>query len=429
MFTELIAKEKSICVVGLGYVGLPVALELARRYRVLGFDIHAGRVEMMRRGEDPSQELDASEFRDREIYFTSNPDEIREASFYIVAVPTPIDRHKKPDLGPLLHACETVGRVLSRGDVVVFESTVYPGCTEEDCVPVLERNSGLSYLRDFKVGYSPERINPGDREHTLSKITKVVSGSDDETLELVSAVYGSVIAAGIHKASSIRVAEASKIIENTQRDLNIALMNELSMIFKKMGINTYEVLEASGTKWNFLPFSPGLVGGHCIGVDPYYLTHKADDLGYHAKVITAGRNINDTVHVAIAREVVQYLIERDKLLRQARVLILGLTFKENVTDIRNSKVPELIHELRTYKIQVDPVDPHADPEEFRKEYGISVLEQPGSGYDVIILAVGHREYLNLPESHFLSMAVPGSLFYDVKGQYRGKMPEFVYTSL
>lgn len=429
MFTELIAKEKSLCVIGLGYVGLPVALELARRFRILGFDIHDGRVQLMRQGIDPSHELSPEEFRDRDIFFTSDPEDIREAAFYIVAVPTPIDRYKKPDLTPLLRACETVGKVLSVGDVVVFESTVYPGCTEEDCVPVLERFSGLTYMRDFKVGYSPERINPGDREHTLTRIVKVVSGSDSETLDLVGSVYGSIIKAGIHKVSSIKVAEASKIIENTQRDLNIALMNELSMIFKKMGINTYEVLEASGTKWNFLPFSPGLVGGHCIGVDPYYLTHKADELGYPAKVITAGRNINDSVHLSIAREIVQYLIDRDRLLKQARVLIMGVTFKENVSDIRNSKVPELIQELKSYKIQVDAVDTHADPEEFYREYGIPILAAPGVDYDVLVLAVNHHPYLNLDESHFLNLAPEGSLFFDVKGCYRDKLNSFVYSSL
>jgi UDP-N-acetyl-D-galactosamine dehydrogenase len=292
MIEKYQTKQESICVVGLGYVGLPVALELARKYRVVGFDINHARVELMKKGIDPSKELETTEFEGCDITFTSGIDDLRSSTFYVVAVPTPISENKIPDLNPLLSACHTVGQVLKKGDTVVFESTVYPGCTEEDCVPVMEKESGLKYQTEFSVGYSPERINPGDKLHTLKKITKVVSGNDEETLKLVSAIYGSIIEAGVHEASSIKVAEASKIIENTQRDLNIALMNELSLIFKKMDINTYEVLEAAGTKWNFLKFYPGLVGGHCIGVDPYYLTHKALELGYFAKVITAGREIS-----------------------------------------------------------------------------------------------------------------------------------------
>ncbi|MCK5470642.1 MAG: nucleotide sugar dehydrogenase, partial [Cyclobacteriaceae bacterium] len=348
MIEKFLQKEQKICVVGLGYVGLPVALEFASKFKVVGFDINQNRVEMMQQGIDPSNELDSSKFEGCDISFTANSTDIKDCTFYIVAVPTPINEHKNPDLKPLLSACKITGGVLKKGDVVVFESTVYPGCTEEDCVPALEKESGLKFKEDFAIGYSPERINPGDKLHTLTKITKVVSGNDENTLKLVSELYGSIIEAGVHEASSIKVAEASKIIENTQRDINIALMNELSLIFKKMDINTFEVLEAAGTKWNFLKFFPGLVGGHCIGVDPYYLTHKAMELGYFSKVITAGRNINDSVHAQIAKEIVQYLIEQDKSLKQTKVLVMGVTFKENVSDIRNSKVPELIKELMEF---------------------------------------------------------------------------------
>ncbi len=429
IFSSLISKEKPVCVIGLGYVGLPLALEMARHFKVVGFDIKEPRIEMMRNHKDPSNELEPEAFEGCDITFTSNIEDIREALFYIVAVPTPIDEYKIPDLKPLLSACRTVGNVLKKGDTVVFESTVYPGCTEEDCVPEMEKTSGLTYLTDFKVGYSPERINPGDHEHTLTRITKVVSGCDDETLDLVYKVYGEVISAGVFKASSIKVAEASKVIENTQRDLNIALMNELSSIFKKMDINTYEVLEASATKWNFLRFYPGLVGGHCIGVDPYYLTHKAMELGYFPKVITAGRNINDSVHNLIAREVVQFLIEQDKVLRQTRVLVMGTTFKENVTDIRNSKVPELIRELQEFKVNVDAVDPYADSREFDEEYGIPLITEPKAPYDAIILAVNHKSYLGWDESKFRELAIPNALFYDVKGVYRDKIKHMNYMSL
>ncbi len=429
MIEKYLTKQENICVVGLGYVGLPVALELARKFRVVGFDINHARVELMKRSVDPSKELESSEFDGCDITFTSNGEDIKTCTFFVVAVPTPINEHKNPDLKPLLGACKIVGSALKKGDTVVFESTVYPGCTEEDCVPVMEKESGLEYQKDFTVGYSPERINPGDKLHTLTKITKVVSGSDDDTLKLVSAIYGSIIEAGIHEASSIKVAEASKIIENTQRDLNIALMNELSLIFKKMDINTYEVLEAAGTKWNFLKFFPGLVGGHCIGVDPYYLTHKAMELGYFAKVITAGRNINDAVHAQVAKEIVQFLIEQDKSLKQTNVLVMGVTFKENVSDIRNSKVPELIRELEEFSINVDAVDPYADPNEFREEYGITMVDIPNKKYDAIVLAVNHHQYLDLKEAYFTDLTNRGSLFYDVKGVYRNKLDNLKYLSL
>jgi len=429
MIEKYLSKEQKICVVGLGYVGLPVALEFARKFKVVGFDINQKRVEMMQNGIDPSNELEASEFDGCDITFTSNPEDLKECTFYVVAVPTPINEYKNPDLEPLLSACKIVGGVLKKGDVAVFESTVYPGCTEEDCVPVLERESGLTFEKDFTVGYSPERINPGDKLHTLTKITKVVSGSNESTLKLVSAIYGTIIEAGIHEASSIKVAEASKIIENTQRDLNIALMNELSLIFKKMDINTFEVLEAAGTKWNFLKFFPGLVGGHCIGVDPYYLTHKAMELGYFAKVITAGRNINDSVHGQIAKEIVQHLIERDKSLKQTKVLVMGVTFKENVSDIRNSKVPELIKELQEFRINVDAIDPWADPEEFKHEYNISIISQPNKKYDAVILAVNHTSYVSLGPDYFTNLMDVDGLLYDVKGVMRNKISELKYLSL
>lgn len=429
MIEKYLSKKEKICVVGLGYVGLPVALEFARKFKVIGFDINQKRVELMQKGIDPSNELEASEFDGCDITFTSKPAEIKECTFYVVAVPTPINEHKNPDLTPLLSACKIVGSVLKKGDVAVFESTVYPGCTEEDCVPVLEKESGLKFEQDFTIGYSPERINPGDKLHTLTKITKVVSGSDEETLRMVSAVYGAIIEAGIHEASSIKVAEASKIIENTQRDLNIALMNELSLIFKKMDINTFEVLEAAGTKWNFLKFFPGLVGGHCIGVDPYYLTHKAMELGYFAKVITAGRNINDSVHGQIAKEIVQYLIEQDKSLKQTKVLVMGVTFKENVSDIRNSKVPELIKELQEFSINVDAVDPFADPDEFKHEYGISLKAEIDKNYDAVVLAVNHTQYLKFDSDYFKNLMGDSGLLYDVKGVFRGEIEGIKYLSL
>ena len=429
MIEKYLSKEAQVCVVGLGYVGLPVALELARKFKVVGFDINADRIEMMRNGYDPSNELDPSEFEGCDIAFTANPADLKDCTFYVVAVPTPIDEHKNPDLFPLLSACKIVGGVLKKGDVVVFESTVYPGCTEEDCVPVLEKESGLKFQKDFAVGYSPERINPGDKLHTLTRITKVVSGSDEETLKLVSAIYGAIIDAGIHEASSIKVAEASKIIENTQRDLNIALMNELSQIFKKMDINTFEVLEAAGTKWNFLKFFPGLVGGHCIGVDPYYLTHKAMELGHFAKVITAGRNINDAVPGQIAKEIVQFLIEEDYSLKKTNVLVMGVTFKENVSDIRNSKVPELIKELQEYSINVDAIDPWADSDEFMHEYGIAINDLTKKDYDAVILAVNHGKYVSLDLDYFKGLMKPNGLLYDVKGIFRDRTKDFAYLSL
>ena len=423
-FERLSRKEGAVSVTGLGYVGLPVALELARVFRVVGFDVKPERVEQLRRNEDPSAELDAAAFAGTDIHFTADAADLKAACFHIIAVPTPIDKHAQPELRPLLAASASVGRALKKGDVVVYESTVYPGCTEEDCVPILEQESGLAFGHDFTVGYSPERINPGDKEHTLTKIAKVVSGSDAETLTLVAQVYGAIITIpnGIFQAQSIKVAEAAKIIENTQRDLNIALMNELAMIFDKLDINTYDVLAAAGTKWNFLRFVPGLVGGHCIGVDPYYLTYKARAVGIDPAVIAAGRRINDGMPAYAAKKIIQRLISMDKDLNQARVLVMGATFKENVKDIRNSKVADLCQELIDYSLQVDLIDPHASPEEMQEEYGLTLSARPTGRYDAVILATPHAEYLKMPAADVDALLVSPGLLADLKGVWK-KMGE------
>src|SRR6478672_7853219 len=381
MFQELIDKKEKLAVIGLGYVGLPIALEFARKVSVIGFDINAKRIDMMKQGIDPSNELDKKDFEGCEIEFTNSMDVLREARFFIVAVPTPVDEHNVPDLTPVKKASETIGKVIKKGDYVVFESTVYPGCTEEDCLPIIEKLSGLKNVTDFKLGYSPERINPGDKQHTLSSIIKVVSGCDEESLETIAKVYELVVKAGVHKASSIKVAEAAKIIENTQRDLIIALMNELSIIFDRMGINTFEVLEAAGTKWNFLKFSPGLVGGHCIGVDPYYLTYKARKLGYGSQVILAGRNINDDMANYVARKVIQHIIRYNGDVKSSKVLIKGATFKENVSDIRNSKVADIVKELKAFYINVDVEDPYANSDHLVHEYGFGLSGNLSNEYD------------------------------------------------
>lgn len=432
MYDELLRKEAKLAVIGLGYVGLPIALEFAKQLSVIGFDINAGRVEMMRNHQDPSGELDSAAFEGCDITFTDSLEVLREARFFIVAVPTPIDEHAQPDLRPLLGASSSVGKVLKQGDYVVFESTVYPGCTEEDCIPVMERLSGLQFPVDFKVGYSPERINPGDKEHTLTRIVKVVSGCDAESLDVVAKVYELVVTAGVHRASSIRVAEAAKIIENTQRDVNIALMNELSMIFDRMSINTYEVLEAAGTKWNFLKFSPGLVGGHCIGVDPYYLTYKAKELGYDAKVILSGRTTNDNMGAYIARKTVQMMIKKGKDVAKSRVLVMGATFKENVEDIRNSKVADVIQELKNFSVNVDIVDPHANSDELHHEYGfrLTPTDKIRTDYDAVIVAVSHKPYLDKDEAYFQSITADNAVLVDIKGLYRATpMQELHYWSL
>ncbi|HEX8547525.1 MAG TPA: nucleotide sugar dehydrogenase [Cytophagaceae bacterium] len=423
------SKDAILAVIGLGYVGLPIALTFARTIRVIGFDINAERVALMQQGIDPSGEVDSAGFEGTDIEFTNSPEVLKKATFFIIAVPTPLDIYNMPDLKPLRLASETVGSVLKAGDYVVYESTVYPGCTEEDCIPILEKKSGLKLNAEFKVGYSPERINPGDKEHTLEKLIKVVSGSDEIALQEIGMVYGIAVKAGIHSASSIKVAEAAKIIENTQRDLNIALMNELSIICDKLHINTYEVLEAAGTKWNFLKFSPGLVGGHCIGIDPYYLTYKAKQLGYNPNVILSGRYINDYMGGYIAKKTLQFLIEADKKISQCRVLVMGCTFKENVEDIRNSKVVDIIAELDNFKISVDVIDPQASIEEFSHEYGYYLKEEPSGKYDAIILAVPHKEYLSLAPNFFQEFMETHSVFIDIKGVFRNKIITHKYWSL
>lgn len=416
---ELQAKKQAISVIGLGYVGLPLALELAKKFRVIGFDISEARVAMMQASQDPSEELETEAFRDKDIVFTADAGQLAGAVFHIVAVPTPVSEASVPDLSALVGASTTVGRVLKKGDIVVYESTVYPGCTEEDCVPILERESGLTFGQDFFVGYSPERINPGDKEHTVDKILKVVSGSDAATLDIVAQVYGAVITAGIYKASSIKVAEAAKVIENTQRDINISFMNELSIIFDRMGIDTKEVLDAAGTKWNFLRFSPGLVGGHCIGVDPYYLLHKSMQLGYHPQVIASGRKVNDAMPAFIAKKVVQSLIKSGKNPAQTKVLLMGITFKEDVSDIRNSKVADVVKELMQYSVNVHIVDPYASPNQVAHEYQLAMVDQPSNDYDAIILAVAHKAYKTLDADYFRSLMRDGNplILFDLKAIY------------
>lgn len=429
MYQELLQKKKTLAVIGLGYVGLPIALEFAKKIKVIGFDINAERVNMMQNGIDPSNELDASSFENCDIEFTNDIDVLRRANFYIVAVPTPVDDYNVPDLVPIQRASETIGKVLQKGDYVVFESTVYPGCTEEDCAPIIEKLSGLKMVDDYKIGYSPERINPGDKEHTITTITKVVSGCCDESLDTIAKVYELVVKAGVHRASSIKVAEAAKIIENTQRDLNIALMNELSIIFDRMGINTFEVLEAAGTKWNFLKFQPGLVGGHCIGVDPYYLTYKSQKLGYDSQVILAGRTINDGMAGYVAKKILQHIIKNNGNVKDARVLVMGATFKENVSDIRNSKVADVVKELKSFSLNVDVTDPHASSEELKHEYGFTLVEDTGKNYDAIIVTVPHSQYSTFDDAYFASITKPEAIVADLKGTYRGKIKGRSYWSL
>jgi UDP-N-acetyl-D-galactosamine dehydrogenase len=430
IYQQLIDRETSLAIIGLGYVGLPIALEFAKKINVIGFDISQERIDLMKNKIDPSNELQSVDFENCSIEFTANLEGLRAASFYIIAVPTPIDDANLPDLRPLLAATKTISKVLKKGDYVVYESTVYPGCTEEDCIPLLEEGSGLKFQKDFKVGYSPERINPGDKVHTLQNVIKVVSGCCEESLQEIGLTYELVVQAGVHRAPSIKVAEAAKIIENTQRDVNIALINELSIIFNKLKINTYDVLEAAGTKWNFLKFSPGLVGGHCIGVDPYYLTHKAQQAGYHSRVITSGRYVNDSMGFYIAKQTVKKVIAQGKHIQEAKALIMGATFKEDVSDIRNTKIIDIVTELKSYQMAVDIVDPHASSEEMEKEYGVSLIKQPLTNYDAIIVAVNHREYLTLNEDYFKSLFKDGKgVFIDVKGIYQSKIKDLEYWSL
>ena len=430
IYDKLVNKETKLAVIGLGYVGLPIALEFARKISVIGFDINQKRVDMMKNNIDPSEELEAKDFEGCDIEFTANIDDLKDATFFVVAVPTPIDEHNLPDLKPLISASNTVGKALKKGDYVVYESTVYPGCTEEDCVPVLEQVSGLKFKDDFKVGYSPERINPGDKEHTITNVKKIVSGCGDESLDQIAKVYELVVTAGVHRAATIKVAEAAKIIENTQRDVNIALLNELSIIFNKMGINTYDVLEAAGTKWNFLHFKPGLVGGHCIGVDPYYLVYKAREFGYHAQVINSGRFVNDSMGGYTAKQTVKKIIAAGKDVRAAKVLIMGATFKEDVSDIRNSKVADVVKEFSSFGVNVDVIDPHASSEELKHEYGFGLADKVGNDYDAIYVAVNHQEYLGLDENYFLSISSKQNpILVDLKGIYKNKIAKMTYWSL
>ena len=429
MYNKLVKKEAKLAVIGLGYVGLPIALEFARKIKVIGFDINAKRVDMMRNNIDPSNELVASDFEGCDIHFTADLNELRDANFFIVAVPTPIDASNEPDIRPLIGASTTVGKVLKKGDYVVYESTVYPGCTEEDCIPVLEEISGLKWKEDFNVGYSPERINPGDKVHTLATIVKVSSGDTPESAEEIAKTYELVVDAGVHRAASIKVAEAAKIIENTQRDVNIALINELSIIFNRMDINTYEVLEAAGTKWNFLKFFPGLVGGHCIGVDPYYLTHKAQKLGYHAKIINSGRYVNDSMGFYVGKQTVKKILAKGKSIIDSRILVMGATFKEDVSDIRNSRVIDVVKEIESFSCKVEIVDPHADKEDYLHEYGHELVDAPTGKYDAVIVAVNHKEYMAMNEADFKHIMTDKGIFVDLKGIFRGKIKDLDYWSL
>lgn len=428
LMSEAFLANQKIAIIGLGYVGLPIALAFAKKQAVMGYDISFERIESLKRGLDSRNDVDSAEFINGKIEFTKDVDKLKESNFFIIAVPTPIDSECNPDLKPLLSATKTIGTVLKKGDYVVFESTVYPGCTEEECVPILEKESGLKHILDFKTGFSPERINPGDKEHTFSKITKVVSGCDAEALENIANTYSQVVEAGIYKASSIKVAEAAKIIENTQRDLNIALMNELSIIFDRMNINTYEVLEAAGTKWNFLKFFPGLVGGHCIGVDPYYLTYKSKQLDYNPQVILSGRAINDNMGKYVAQTVIKLMTNQKVDIARSSVLIMGITFKENVQDIRNSKVFDIVKELQSFNVKVEIADPMANAEETEQEYGIELSKGVLNTYNAVILAVPHIQYLNFDESYF-SEICPNGLIADLKGIYRNKINNLLYWSL
>jgi len=408
----------TVAVVGLGYVGLPLAVEFGKHFRTIGFDLSEAKVDAYKKGADPTGEVSSADLKAAQhLVVTTDAARLREANFVIVAVPTPVDEAHQPDFKPLLGASESVGRNIMRGATVVFESTVYPGATEEICVPAIEKHSNLVWMKDFWVGYSPERINPGDKEHTLTRITKVVSGDTKETLERVAEVYGRVVTAGVYRASSIKVAEAAKVIENTQRDLNIALMNELSLIFHRMGIDTSEVLEAAGTKWNFLGFRPGLVGGHCIGVDPYYLTHKADKLGYHPQVILAGRRINDGMGKYVAEQTVKHMIQAGSPVKGAHINVLGLTFKENCPDLRNSRVIDVVRELASYGATVHVHDPVADSAEARHEYGVEIESWESlPRAHAIVAAVAHEKFKRLTPADIVAKLVPGGLYVDVKCQ-------------
>lgn len=429
LFNALQQKEAKMAVVGLGNVGLPVALEFARQFSVIGFDASKEWITMMKKGEDPSGELESWQFKHKDIAYTFEQETLREAQFYVVSAPTPIDCYNQPDLTALRAATMAVAKGLEKGNYVVFESTVYPGCTEEICVPILEKHSGLKLNVDFKVGYSPERINPGDKTNTLDKIVKIVAGSDEEALRIVAEVYAAIIKAGIHRAPNIKVAEAAKIVENTQRDVNIALMNELSMIFEKLDINTYDVLEAAATKWNFLEFSPGLVGGHCVGIDPYYMIQKAIRVGHNPLLISAGRTVNDGMPVRIAQKIIQELRARGKKPADSKVLVLGITFKENVTDIRNSKAADVARQLNRVCGQVIVDDPWADPTETRAHYGFDLSDKSIKDFDAVVVAVKHNEYVDMTETAYRKLMVSDGFIMDIKGVLKGRFEETDYFSL
>ena len=429
IYNELKSKEKKISITGLGYVGLPLALEFARKFSVIGFDINEERVNMMKNGIDPSEELDASSFEGTDIVFTHKAEDLKDAHFHIIGVPTDIDEHKVPNLNPLLSASKSIGKILKKGDYVVYESTVYPGCTEEDCLPILEENSGLKLGIDFKLAYSPERIVPGDKVRTLTQILKIVSASDEEALEVVDKVYNEIIEAGTYRAPSIKVAESAKVIENTQRDINISLMNELAVIFDKMDIDTMEVINAAASKWNFHKYYPGLVGGHCIGVDPFYLMHKSKQLGHDPQVIAAGRRVNEYIPSFIAKTLVKKIISKGKNPSECKVLVMGATFKEDVSDIRNSKVVDLIKEISSYSLDVHTVDPYASSGHLHKEYGISLVEQIDNDYDAIVVSVAHKQYKILDLEYFKSKMKEHPILFDLKGIYNLPKGEIEYWKL
>ena len=408
-------ENTKVAIIGLGYVGLPLAVEFGKKIPTLGFDINQARVKELKNGSDSTLECSEEELKEATLLtYTANLNELKEANVYIVTVPTPIDEHKQPDLTPLIKASEALGTIVSKGDIIIYESTVYPGATEETCIPVVESVSGLTYNIDFFAGYSPERINPGDKDHRVTNILKVTSGSNDDIAELVDQLYKTIITAGTHKASSIKVAEAAKVIENTQRDVNIALINELSIIFNKLNIDTLEVLEAAGTKWNFLPFRPGLVGGHCIGVDPYYLTHKAQTVGYHPEMILAGRRLNDGMGKYVVSELVKKMLKQRIHVEGANVLVMGLTFKENCPDLRNTKVVDIVAELKEYNINVDVIDPWCSNEEAQHEYGLSLTQPKSNHYDAIIMAVGHNEFKKMGASEIRALGKESHVLYDLK---------------
>lgn len=429
VYDDLLRKRKKLAVIGLGWVGLPLALAFAEKVSVIGYEVDEKRIGLLKKGIDPSKAVEPEAFSGKDILFTHETAPLQEAGCFIVAVPTPVDHHKAPDLQPLLSASGIIGRALKRGDYVIFESTVYPGCTEEECCRVLERESGLQCPADFKLGYSPERINAGDRAHTLANTVKVIAACDAESLEEIAKLYELVVEAGVHKAPSIKVAETGKMLENTQRYVNISLMNEMAAICDRLGINTLDVLEAAGTKWNFMKFTPGLVGGHCIGVDPYYLKHKARQLGYHTQVLASGELVNDDMPYFISKKVLQHLVRTGVQLKEARVLVLGIAFKENVSDIRNSKVIELVKDLQDYSVQVDVMDGCADAQEVWEQHRIRLQERAGNGYDAVVLAVAHDAYRDFSETELMAFCKPGALFADLKGCYRGRSGELTYWNL